>query len=61
MLVLSRKNGQKIEINGGSTKPNGVTITVIAITHEGKVRLGFEAAPLVSIHRSEIQEKINEN
>lgn len=47
MLVLSRKPGEKVVINGN------ITITVIE-THGGKVRIGIDAPTLVPIIRSEL-------
>jgi carbon storage regulator len=47
MLVLSRKYGQKIIIDGG------ITITVVEIAG-GHVRLGIDAPPGVTIDRSEV-------
>lgn len=53
MLVLSRKTQECVAIAG----PNGgaclVKITVLEI-REGQVRLGFEAAAEVPIHRWEL-------
>ncbi len=50
MLVLSRKVGQKIVINGE------ITITVTAIGKK-KIRLGVEAPREVKILRTELREK----
>jgi carbon storage regulator len=47
MLVLTRKPGEKVVIDGG------ITITVIE-AKGGKVRIGIEAPPHVSILRSEL-------
>jgi carbon storage regulator len=49
MLVLSRKAGQKIVINGN------ITVTVVE-TNDGLVRLGFEAPKDIVIMRSELLE-----
>jgi carbon storage regulator CsrA len=51
MLVLSRKIGEKLLIG------NDVVVTVVA-THAGRVRLGIEAAPHVSILREELTQRI---
>ena len=52
MLVLGRHIGQKINITGG------ITITILAI--EGsKVSVGVDAPLNVTINRSEIQERID--
>lgn len=47
MLVLSRKLGEKILIEGG------ITITIIDIDR-GKVRLGIEAPSDKRVYRSEL-------
>lgn len=52
MLVLSRKVSEQIVVGGG------ITITVVAL-RDGKVRLGIEAPQNVSIHRKEVQDKID--
>lgn len=64
MLVLSRHRNEKVDINGGfkkgdKTHVNGCTITIVDIRGD-KVRLGFEADPSTIIHRSEVQDKIND-
>ncbi len=51
MLVLSRKQGEGIVIDGG------VTLTVLAV-HGGKVKLGFNAPAEVPIHREEVHQRI---
>lgn len=53
MLVLTRKPGQVVVLNGGQIK---VTVTEIS---SGQVKLGFDAPPEVKIHRAEIQERID--
>lgn len=53
MLVLSRKCGQKIVIG------NEVTVTVLAV-RGGRVKLGFTSPAEVSIHRSEVQQAIED-
>jgi carbon storage regulator len=51
MLVLSRKPGEAIVIG------DGITVTVVEVKGE-RVRLGFTAPAEVSIHREELQRKI---
>jgi carbon storage regulator len=51
MLVLSRKHGQSIIVNGD------ITITVVAIDR-GRVQLGVTAPFNVTIHREEVQRRI---
>ena len=52
MLVLSRKQGERIIVD------DCVTITVVEL-RGGKVRLGFCAPEHVAIHRQEIYERIS--
>ena len=51
MLVLSRKQGERIVIG------RDIAITVIE-ARDGRVRLGFEAPQETPIHRQEVLEKI---
>ena len=51
MLVLSRKQGERIMVD------DNVEITVVQI-RGSKVRLGFSAPEHVAIHRQEIFERI---
>lgn len=52
MLVLSRRKGQQIFINGTS-----VVVTIVEIRGD-VVRIGVEAAPDIPIHRGEVQADI---
>ena len=52
MLVLTRKEGERIQIG------DNICITVVRIVGGG-VRLGVEAPPEVSVLRSELKEKID--
>lgn len=54
MLILTRKKDESIIINGN------IEIQVIGI-EEGKVKIGISAPKSVTIHRSEIFEKIKES
>lgn len=54
MLILSRKNGEKIMINGGE-----VVIEVIR-SERGRARIGIKAGANVSIDREEIFQKKRE-
>ena len=57
MLVLSRKRGESV-LAGGFTGPGQVLkVTVVDILN-GRVRLGFEAAADVYVHRWEVWESI---
>jgi carbon storage regulator len=51
MLVLSRKHGQSIIVNGD------ITITVVAIDGR-RVQLGVTAPFNVTVHREEVQRRI---
>ena len=51
MLVLSRKAGESIVIDGKSH------VTVIRV-ESGVVKLGIQAPKEISVHRQEIQEEI---
>lgn len=53
MLVLSRKVGEQIVIDGG------ITVTVTSVDG-GKVRLGISAPPDVRIDRAEVHQRICE-
>lgn len=52
MLVLSRMKNESIVIAGG------ITITVIDISGD-KVRIGIDAPRDVSVHRAEVQVKVD--
>ena len=51
MLVLSRKEGQRIVVGGK------VVITIVE-SRSGRVRIGIEAPPEVSVHREEVFERV---
>lgn len=51
MLVITRKSGESIVINGN------IEVTVVGITKDG-VRLGIEAPRDIQIHRREVFEAI---
>ncbi|KTS98318.1 MULTISPECIES: carbon storage regulator CsrA [Pseudomonas] len=52
MLILTRKVGETIVIN------DTIRVTVLQVKG-GQVRLGIEAPKDVSVHRQEIQERID--
>ncbi len=52
MLVLTRREGETIEIGGD------IQVKVIEIRDNGSVRLGFVAPPNVTVLRSELIPKI---
>jgi len=47
MLVLSRKNGQRVRIG------QSIEVTVLE-SHNGRVKLGFSGPPEIPIHREEV-------
>jgi carbon storage regulator CsrA len=57
MLVLSRKQKEAVVVGEVDGFGRLLKITVLEI-HHGSVRLGFEAADEVPIHRSEVWERI---
>jgi carbon storage regulator len=54
MLVLSRKRGESVVIG------NGITVTILDVKGD-RIRLGFEAPAEVTIHRQEVQRRIEED
>lgn len=58
MLVLTRKNRESVVIGGAPSVQPVLKVTVLEIKG-GKVKLGFEADPRVSVQRSEIWERIH--
>jgi carbon storage regulator CsrA len=57
MLVLSRKCQEAVVVSGAAGCEPLLKVTVLEITN-GKVRLGFEAAADVPVHRLEVWERI---
>ncbi len=53
MLVLSRKSGQRLRIS------DNIEVTVISI-QGGRVQFGINAPAEVSIHRAEVQQRIEQ-
>lgn len=51
MLVLTRRRGESIVIDGG------IEITVLDVSGE-KVRIGIEAPPEIEVYRQEVLTKI---
>lgn len=53
MLILTRRLGQNIIINGD------ITVTVLNSSHNGGgVKIGIEAPPEISVHREEVYNRI---
>jgi carbon storage regulator CsrA len=57
MLVLSRKCHEAVVVGGPGGIEQVLKVTVLGIGH-GRVRLGFEVADDVPVHRSEVWERI---
>jgi carbon storage regulator CsrA len=57
MLVLSRRRSESVIVGGTSGPESIVRVTVLDI-RAGSVRLGFESADRVPIHRQEVRERI---
>jgi carbon storage regulator CsrA len=57
MLVLSRKPRESIVIGGAGSMGREFTVTVLEI-RGGKVKLGFDADPSVSVQRSEVWARV---
>lgn len=60
MLVLSRKCQEAVVVTGADGLSVLLKVTVLEIA-QGKVRLGFEAAEAVPVHRLEVWERIRDN
>jgi carbon storage regulator len=57
MLVLSRKSRESVVVGDCGGSERVLTVTVLEI-NGGKVRLGFEAAKDVPVHRLEVWQRI---
>lgn len=53
MLILTRRVGETLDIGNGKIK-----VTVLGVKG-GQVRIGVDAPRDISVHRAEIQERIN--
>ena len=60
MLVLTRKCQEAVVVSGADGCNVLLKVTVLGIDR-GKVRLGFEAADDVPVHRLEVWERIRDN
>ena len=60
MLVLTRKCQEAVVVSGADGLNVMLKVTVLGI-ERGKVRLGFEAAADVPVHRLEVWERIRAN
>ena len=57
MLVLSRKNNETVVIGGSGGFERLLKVTVVKISGD-RVKLGFEADADISVHRSEVYDRI---
>jgi carbon storage regulator len=57
MLVLTRKHRESVVIGGAEDIERVIKITVLDISG-GKVRLGFQVAADIPVHRLEVWERI---
>ena len=57
MLVLSRKTQEAVRVGGADGAPCVLKVTVLEIKR-GCVKLGFEAAAEVLVHRWEMWERV---
>jgi carbon storage regulator CsrA len=58
MLVLSRKHRESVVVGGGGGFQGLLKVTVLDVTGD-KVRLGFEVAADIPVHRLEDWERIS--
>jgi carbon storage regulator CsrA len=58
MLVLTRKCRQSVVVEGCGGAAERLTVTVLEISG-ARVKLGFDVAPGVPVHRQEVWERIN--
>ena len=59
MLVLTRKRQQTVIVGGSVGFEHLLTVTVLEI-NGGKVRLGFDIAEEVPVHRGEVWNQIHQ-
>ncbi len=59
MLVLSRKSREAVVVGGSVDSEPTLIVTVLEI-RGGRVKLGFEVAKDVPVHRQEVWERIRE-
>jgi carbon storage regulator len=60
MLILTRKSQQSVVIGGANGFERLLKVTVLDIS-AGRVRLGFEVAADVPVHRLEVWERIRDS
>jgi carbon storage regulator CsrA len=57
MLVLTRKSSESVIVGSVKGLERTLRVTVLDI-HDGRVRLGFETADDVPVHRQEVWEQL---
>lgn len=57
MLVLTRKHRESVVIGGAPSLQMALKVTVLEI-RGGKVKLGFEGDPRISVQRLEVSERV---
>ena len=60
MLVLSRKSQESVVIGGSVDSEPTLVVTVLEIRN-GRVKLGFEVAKDIPIHRQEVWDRIRDS
>ena len=56
MLILSRFLNESIEIRAGEYV---IKLMITEVRQDGRVKIGFDADKAVTIHRTEIQERVD--
>jgi len=59
MLVLSRKRLESVAVGGASDSDRMLKVTILDI-QGGRVKLGFELANEIPVHRWEVWERLQE-
>jgi carbon storage regulator CsrA len=57
MLVLTRRSSESVIVGSARGLERTLRVTVLDI-HDGRVRLGFETADNVPVHRQEVWEQL---
>jgi carbon storage regulator len=60
MLVLSRKSQESVVVGGSVNAEPTLIVTVLEIRN-GRVKLGFDVAKDVPVHRREVWERIRDS
>jgi carbon storage regulator len=59
MLVLSRKSQESVVVGGSANSEPTLIVRVLEIRN-GRVKLGFEVAKDIPVHRQEVWERIRD-